>query len=56
MKIDFKINMQDVNSDYINKEIEAFGADLPPGVSIIQQVDGWSASLAHNISGASGDI
>src|SRR5699024_7040763 len=56
MKIDFKINMQDVNSDHINKEIEAFGADLPPGVSVIQQVDGWNASLAHNISGASGDI
>ncbi|WP_017548086.1 hypothetical protein [Salinicoccus carnicancri] len=56
MKIDFKINMQDVNSDYINKEIEAFGAPLPPGVSVIQQVDGWNASLAHNVSRASGDV
>ncbi|HIW12467.1 MAG TPA: hypothetical protein H9891_04830 [Candidatus Salinicoccus stercoripullorum] len=56
MKIDFKINMQDVNSDYINKEIDAFAADLPPGVSVIQNADRWNESLEHNIGQAAGDI
>src|SRR5699024_6207421 len=56
MKIDFKVNMQDVNSDYINNEIEAFGALRPPVVSDIQHVDGWNAALSHNLSGVSGDI
>ncbi|SFK81278.1 hypothetical protein [Salinicoccus halodurans] len=49
MKIDFKINMQDVNSDYINKEIEQFGAGHEPGVSVIQAVDVWHESVVHNI-------
>ncbi len=45
MKIDFKINMQDVNSDYINKEIEAFSAKHPPGISVIQAVDAWHGNV-----------
>lgn len=49
MKIDFKINMQDVNSDYINREIEAFGATHPSGLSVIQSVDVWHDSVDYNI-------
>ncbi|WP_411843690.1 hypothetical protein [Salinicoccus sp. HZC-1] len=49
MKIDFKINMQDVNSDYVNRELEEFAATHPPGVSVIQAVDMWHESVEYNI-------
>lgn len=49
MKIDFKINMQDVNSDYINREIEEFSQTHAPGLSVIQQVDTWHDSVTNNI-------
>ncbi|TVT28849.1 hypothetical protein FO441_00795 [Salinicoccus cyprini] len=46
MKLDYRINISDVNSDYINQQAAKYKNDRPSGLSIIQ----WTEDMNHHVA------